>query len=142
MALFKVLLNALTEYNYFIIILFSFSAFCSSESAPNMPIHTDNTKKFAFRCRTCGYQTTPENRFKMHQCGHLTIQKSDLNKRLNMKKLEKVDLFKCNLCEYQTIWKKCLRTHKCDQCEYKTIVKSHLKIHLLRHKNIDEANFF
>ncbi|KAJ8973230.1 hypothetical protein NQ317_004140 [Molorchus minor] len=70
-------------------------------------------------------------------------------------KLKKVEIYRCEMCEYETKLKGSLKIHqlrhkdisevqifKCEICEYQTKHKANLKRHLLSHKDTSEVQIF
>ncbi|KAJ8974065.1 hypothetical protein NQ317_016202 [Molorchus minor] len=95
-----------------------------------------------YNCDSCKFKTKHKNSFIRHKiCIH------------KQKDLQKVRIFKCGICPFDSAEKDSLKTHtlnhkdgsdmfKCDICEYKSERKGHLIRHLLVHKSISEVRIF
>ncbi|KAJ8981136.1 hypothetical protein NQ317_007911, partial [Molorchus minor] len=70
---------------------------------------------------------------------------------LNPKDISEAQMFKCEICEYQTKRKNCLKRHllshnmpklKCEMCQYQTSHRGNFNKHLIIHKDITESTMF
>ncbi len=97
----------------------------------------------------------PRNQFNLQSFNNVSSNNSKLDQKKEENILKHISilneknkkLFKCNLCEYKTIRKSCLKTHlmlihnvgdikwySCNHCNYKTKVKASLTKHeMLKH---------
>lgn len=93
-----------------------------------------------FVCESCSYSTERNDNYQRH----LVSDKHVIN-------TEKIKVFRCDECEFRTIYNSCLKRHKqmkqdnvdrlfvCDMCNYKTLKKPAFNNHIISEQHIRKA---
>ncbi|XP_023312270.1 zinc finger protein 184-like [Anoplophora glabripennis] len=120
-------------------------------------VKTRQERKVLYKCDKCIYETESEIRFTAHCARHENNLRAygcesydyeTENKKLLLKHLLKVQMYRCSVCNYETIYSKHMEGHqlkhkdpsqvqmyKCKDCNYETKYKYAVKKHQVKHKD-------
>ena len=111
-----------------------------------MPAASGSRKKISgdnFRCKQCKYRTTRKKYLKAHLERHARFIQCTFCEFKTFFKLR----FNRHVAQYHGLIIKHTNpdevyNYKCDQCDYQTIYKRYLKSHSLKHKNSDKVDMY
>ncbi|XP_018578094.1 zinc finger protein 708-like [Anoplophora glabripennis] len=119
-------------------------------------IHKSTSEIQMNKCLYCDHETKKKAGLKEHiiYCHRSKLFDPEENLRikhvLKLRKLITVKMYKCDKCDYETVYKRQFLCHQskhgivnlrypCDECSYSTIYKSHLAVHQLSHRKASEV---